>query len=221
MMPKMNTVNGSGLIKIAQAALTQSKLISGITSLTKLDNSDQVTLKDVLMSASIKEGALSVKPFDVKFGEYKTNISGSTNLDGSINYLLKMNVPAGKLGSQLQGFINKNTGANNSTSEIPVTIALGGNYKDPKTSLLMEEQKQQVTQAVTAVAEEKGKQAVQGILEGEKPKDVLNNILNPKKDTTKAAAGAPADSTKTDVKQEAQKALENKLQNLLKKKKNN
>jgi hypothetical protein len=34
-------------------------------------------------------------------------------------------------------------------------------------------------------------------------------------------AGAPADSTKTDVKQETQKALENKLQNLLKKKKNN
>lgn len=220
MMPKMNTVNGSGLIKIAQAALTQSKLVSGITSLTKLDNSDQVTLKDVLMSAAIKDGELSVKPFDVKFGEYKTNISGSTNLDGSINYQLKMNVPAGKLGSQLQGFINKNTGANNSTSEIPVTIGLSGNYKDPKTSLLMEEQKQQVTQAVTAVAEEKSKQAVQGILEGEKPKDVLNNILNPKKDTTKAT-GAPADSTKTDVKQEAQKALENKLQNLLKKKKNN
>jgi phosphatidate phosphatase PAH1 len=217
----MNTVNGRGLIKVAQAALTQSKLVSGITSLTKLDNSDQVTLKDVLMSAAIKDGELSVKPFDVKFGEYKTNISGSTSLDGSINYLLKMNVPAGKLGSQLQGFINKNTGTNNSTSEIPVTIALGGNYKDPKTSLLMDEQKQQVTQAVTAVAEEKSKQAVQGILEGEKPKDVLNNILNPKKDTTNAAVGAPADSTKTDLKQETQKALENKLQNLLKKKKNN
>jgi hypothetical protein len=221
MMPKMNTVNGAGLIKVAQAALTQSKLVSGITSLTKLDNSDQVTLKDVLMSAAIKDGALSVKPFDVKFGEYKTNISGSTGLDGSINYLLKMNVPAGKLGSQLQGFINKNTGSNNSTSEIPVTIALGGNYNDPKTSLLMEEQKQQVTEAVTAVAEEKGKQAVQGILEGEKPKDVLNNILKPKSDTSKVASGAPADTTKTDVKQEAQKALENKLQNLLKKKKNN
>jgi uncharacterized protein involved in outer membrane biogenesis len=221
MMPKMNTVNGSGLIKVAQAALTQSKLVSGITSLTKLDNSDQVTLKDVLMSAAIKDGALTVKPFDVKFGEYKTNISGSTGLDGSINYLLKMNIPAGKLGSQLQGFINKNTGSNNSTSEIPVTIALGGNYNDPKTSLLMEEQKQQVTEAVTAVAEEKGKQVVQGILEGEKPKDVLNNILKPKSDTSKVASGAPADTTKTDVKQEAQKALENKLQNLLKKKKNN
>jgi len=220
MMPKMNTVNGSGLLKIAQATLTQSKLVAGITSLTKLDNADQVTLKNVLMSATIKDGQLSVKPFDVKFGNYVTNISGSTNLDGSINYLLKMNVPAGKLGSQLQGFINKNTGANNPTTEIPVTIALGGNYKDPKTSLLMDEQKQQVTDAVTAVAEEKGRQAVQDILEGGKPKDILNNILNPKKDST-AVDGTPKDSTKTDVKQDAQKVLEDKLQNLLKKKKKN
>jgi len=221
MMPKMNTVNGSGLLKIAQAALTQSKLVAGITSLTKLDNADQVTLKNVVMSATIKDGQLSVKPFDVKFGNYVTNISGSTNLDGSINYLLKMNVPAGKLGSQLQGFINKNTGANNPTSEIPVTIALRGNYKDPKTTLLMDEQKQQVTDAVTALAEEKGKQAAQDILEGGKPKDVLNNILKPKKDSTITTPETPKDSTKSDVKQDAQKVLEDKLQNLLKKKKKN
>ena len=221
MMPKMNTVNGNGLLKIAQAALTQSKLVAGITSLTKLDNADQVTLKNVVMSATIKDGQLSVKPFDVKFGNYVTNISGSTNLDGSINYLLKMNVPAGKLGSQLQGFINKNTGANNPTSEIPVTIALRGNYKDPKTTLLMDEQKQQVTDAVTALAEEKGKQAAQDILEGGKPKDVLNNILKPKKDSTITTPETPKDSTKSDVKQDAQKVLEDKLQNLLKKKKKN
>src|SRR6185369_14561132 len=41
MMPKMNTVNGNGLIKIAEASITQSKLVSGVTSLTKLDNTDQ------------------------------------------------------------------------------------------------------------------------------------------------------------------------------------
>lgn len=221
MMPKMNTVNGSGLLKIAQAALTQSKLVSGVTSLTKLDDADQVTLKNVLMSAAIKDGQLSVKPFDVKFGNYVTNVSGSTNLDGSINYLLKMNVPAGKLGAQLQGFINKNAGTNNPTNEIPVTIALGGNYKDPKTSLLMDEQKQQVTQAVTAAAEEKGKQALEQVLDGGKPKDVLNNILKPKKDSTAKAGETSKDSTKTDIKQEAQKVLEDKLQNLLKKKKKN
>ncbi len=218
MMPKMNTINAGGLIKIAQAALTQSKLISSVTSLTKLDDANNVTLKDVLMSATIREGRLSVKPFDVKFGNYVTNISGSTGLDGSIAYQLKMNVPAGKLGAQMQGFINQYAGTTNPTSEIPVTIGLGGTYNDPKPTLLMQEQKQQAKEAVTAVAEEKGKQAAQDILAGKKPEEAINSLF--KKDTTKTATTAK-DSTKTDLKQETQKVLEDKLQNLLKKKKKN
>ncbi|HEX8060005.1 MAG TPA: AsmA-like C-terminal region-containing protein, partial [Cyclobacteriaceae bacterium] len=117
MMPKMGTVNGAGLIKVAQASLSQSKLVSGITSLTKLDNTDNVTLKDVLMSASITNGRLSVKPFDVKFGSYATNVAGSTGLDGTINYTLKMNVPAGKLGSQLQSYASQLTGNTNPSKD--------------------------------------------------------------------------------------------------------
>lgn len=224
MSPKMNTVNGAGLIKIAQAALTQSKLVAGVTSLTKLENSEQVTLKDVLMSASINDGRLNVKPFDVKFGNYVTNIAGSTGMDGSINYTLKMNVPAGMLGSQLQGFINQNTGAKNSTSEIPVTIAVGGTYNDPKTSLVTQEQKEQVKEAVTNVAEEKGQQAIEGALKGDKPEAIIGNILGTKKDTSKVKKDSTqikADSTKTDLKQETEKVLQDKLQNLLKKKKKN
>lgn len=224
MSPKMNTVDAKGIIKIAQAALNQSKLVSGITSLTKLENTEQVTLKDVLMSATISDGQFSVKPFDVKFGDYVTNISGSTGVDGSINYLLKMNVPAGKLGSQLQGFINQNTGAKNSTSEIPVSIALGGTFKDPKTSLLTQEQTEQVKEAITNVGKEKGQQAIESVLKGDKPKDIIGNILGTKKDTSniqKDSTQIKKDSTKTDLKQETQKVLENKLQNLLKKKKKN
>ncbi|HCW06167.1 MAG TPA: hypothetical protein DGG95_02250, partial [Cytophagales bacterium] len=86
MMPKLSTVNGSGLIKIAEAAVTQSKLVSGITSLTNLKDADKVTLKNVLMSAAIKDGKLEVQPFNVKFGNYATTVSGSTSLDGGINY---------------------------------------------------------------------------------------------------------------------------------------
>jgi len=223
MSPLMNTINAAGLIKIAQAALTQSTLVAGITSLTNLDNIEQVTLKDVIMSASINDGKLSVKPFDVKFGDYVTNISGSTGLDGSISYLLKMNVPAGKLGSQLQGFINENTGAKNSTSEIPISIALGGSYKDPKATLLTQDQTEQVKEALTNVAEEKGQQAIEGALKGDKPEDIIGGLFGSKKDTTKIKGDTTQlkqDTTKTDLKQETQKVLQDKLQNLLKKKKN-
>jgi len=223
MLPKMGTINAAGLVKVVQAALSQSKLVSGITSLTKLDNIEQVTLKDVLMSVTINDGRLNVKPFDVKFGDYVTNVSGSTSLDGTINYLLKMTVPAGKLGSQLQGFINQNTGSKSSTAEIPVSIALGGSYKDPKATLLTQEQTEQVKEALTNVAEEKGQKAIEGALKGDKPEDIIGGLFGTKKDTTRTKGDSSVvkqDTTKTDLKQETQKVLQDKLQNLLKKKKN-
>ncbi|HZY79166.1 MAG TPA: AsmA-like C-terminal region-containing protein [Cyclobacteriaceae bacterium] len=221
MMPKMGTVNGAGLIKIAQASLAESKLISGVTSLTKLEDTDKVTLKDVLMSATIDNGRLNVKPFDVKFGSYATNVAGSTGLDGTIAYTLKMNVPAGKIGTQLQGYANQITGGTNVSKDIPVTIGVGGTYKDPKTQLVMTEQKaavkeavkEEVKQTTEAVKEEvkqevqeKTQQAIQEAVKGTDPKDIIKNVLKP--DSVK-------DSTKTT------QQLQNKLNNLLKKKKNN
>lgn len=222
MMPNLATVSGAGLIKIAQAALSQSKLVSGVTAITKLNDTDQVTLKDVIMSATIQNGKLSVKPFDVKFGKYTTNIAGSTNLDGTIDYVLKMNVPAGAFGAQYQGLLAGLTGnANaNPNQDIPVSIGIGGTYNNPQSKLLMTEQKQQVQQAkeavkeevketVTQVVEEKKEQLVKDLTEGQKPKDVINNLLKP--DTTRN------DSTK----QKPVEQLQNKLNNLLRKKKNN
>jgi hypothetical protein len=213
MMPKFNTVTGAGLIKIAQASLTKSNLVSGITSLTKLNNTDNVSLRDVLMSATITDGRLSVKPFNVKFGDYVTTISGSSGLDKSIDYTLKMMVPAGQLGSQFQGFLNQATGSQNSTSEIPVTIGLTGLFSAPKATLLMQEQKQQVKDAVTNVAVDKGKEVLKDVIKDTPAKDLVNGILGAgaKKDSTKA------DTTKADPVKEA---LQNKLNKFFRKKNN-
>jgi len=157
-----------------------------------------------------------VKPFDAKFGSYKTTIAGSTGLDGSIDYSLKMNVPAGKLGAQYQAFINQYTGAANSTTEIPVTIGLGGTFSNPKTNLVTQEQKQQAKEAVTKAAEQKGKQELEKVVKGTEAEEAVNALLGLKKgdstkgmDTTKTAK--PADPVN--------QALQNKLQDLLKKKK--
>lgn len=221
MMPNLATVNGAGLLKIAQAALTQSKLVAGITSLTKLDNSENVTLKDVLMSASIDNGRLSVKPFDVKFGNYTTTVAGSTGLDGGIDYTLKMNVPAGKLGSQLQGFLGQYSGNTNPSSDIPITIGLGGNYNDPKMKLLMEEQKQQVKQAITNVVQEKSKEALQEVVKGTDPKDIVGSLLKVNKPDSAQTTETPQQPDTTKKVAPVEQLLQNKLNSLLKKKKKN
>jgi len=210
MMPNLKTVSGAGLVKIAQAALKDSKLVSGITSLTKLDNSNEVTMKDVLMSASIKDGRLNVQPFDVSFGSYKTTVAGSTGIDGSIDYKLKMDVPAGQLGSQFNSFVSSYTGGKNDpNAPIPVTIGLGGSFLSPAPKLLMDEQKQQAKDAATtAVKQEATKQ-------GEK---LLGDLLGkPKADSTKT----DSTKTKTNPTEQLKKDATQQIQNLLKKKKKN
>lgn len=215
--PNLTTVNGDGLVNIAQASLKDSKLLSGITSLTKLDNTDEVTMKDVLMSTSIRDGRLSVKPFDVKFGSYKTTVAGSTGIDGSIDYNLKMDVPAGQLGSQLNSFVNKYSGTKTDpNAPIPVTIGLGGTVTKPVPKLLANEQTQQVKDAAKeAVKQEATKKA----------ESLVNDLLNkkdPKKDAKTDTTKAKSDTTKAKSKSSTEKAKDeavNKIQDLLKKKK--
>jgi hypothetical protein len=221
MMPNMATVNGAGLIKIAQAALKDSKLVSGVTSLTKLDNTSNVTMKDVLMSASIKDGRLSVKPFDVTFGSYKTTVAGSSGLDGSIDYTLKMNVPANKLSSQFTSLTNKYTSAGADPNKpVPVTIGVGGTFTDPKSTLLMDEQKEQVKEAATAAAKQEAAKKATELAKGTEAEKVVSSILG----GDKKATGTDSTKTTTVTKEEAAKKVQEeatkKIQSLLKKKKN-
>jgi uncharacterized protein involved in outer membrane biogenesis len=218
MMPNMATIDGAGTVKIAQASLKESKLISGVTSLTSLTDTNNVTLKDVNMSVTIEDGKLTVKPFDVKFGAYTTNVSGSTGVDGSIAYTLKMNVPSSLLGGQLQNLASQFTGST-PPKEIPLTIAVGGTYKDPKPTLVLTEQKQavkeevkqqteQVKEEVKETVEKKTQEAVEEAVKGTDPKDIVDKVLKP-------------DSTKKDSTNTATQQLQNKLNTLLKKKKTN
>lgn len=224
MMPNMSTVDGAGLIKIAQATVQESKLISGITSLTKLDDTDNVTLKDVLMSATIQDGRLSVKPFDINMGNYKTTVTGSTLLDGTIDYNLKMDVPAGKLGTQFNSLVSKYAGQKaDPNSTIPITIALGGKFNDPKPTLTMDsEQSAQVKEAVKEAAKEEGTKAIEKAVKGTEAEKIVKDILgtSKSKDTVQAAdtTGKPA-TTQEAVKQKVEEEAKQKIQNLLKRKK--
>jgi hypothetical protein len=215
MMPNVATVNGSGIIKIAQAALKESKILNGITSLTKLEDTNEVTLNDVLMSATIDKGKLNVKPFDAKVGNYKAKIGGSTGMDGTLDYTVKMDVPAGKLGTQFNSLVSQYTGGKNDpNSNIPLTLGIGQTFNDPSVKLISKEQKEQVTDAVTNAAKEEGTKAVKDAVKGTEAEKVLDKVLG-KSDTAKT------DTTKTkpQVTEKNVEAAKDAIKGLLKKKK--
>src|SRR5690606_16008340 len=106
MMPVLSSLDGNGLIKVAEAALRDSKIIQGITSLTKLNDTNTINFKNLNISAQIIDGMLQLKPFDVRLWGYEANVQGSSGFDGSLNYLINMNVPVEKLGSQASSLVS-------------------------------------------------------------------------------------------------------------------
>ena len=136
MMPDYSTLVGQGLIELANAAVRDSKIISGITNLTQLKDTDEVTLKDVVLNAEIKNGRIYVDPFDFSLGNIQSTVYGSNGVDGSLDYIVNMAIPAGQIGQTINQAIASLSGSNQPVSStVKVNFKVGGTYNDPKIAI--------------------------------------------------------------------------------------
>jgi len=88
MMPVINSINGSGVIKSTEITLLESKTFDQMKEVLKLSNVSN-TFKDINISFKISDGRVYVSPFDVKTGNIKMNIGGDQGLDQTLNYIVK------------------------------------------------------------------------------------------------------------------------------------
>jgi len=197
MMPDYSTLTGGGLIQILQASLGESDLMAGLSSVTKLAKVSTATLDRIKMQAEIKDGRLFIKPFDVKLGDYQTTIAGSTGIDGTVDYLLKMNVPAGQVGTQLNSLVSSLTGSSQKLAgdNLILNIGMGGLFSKPEFALRSissaEDKtiKTVVTATVEAKVQEKKEEAKKEIdSKVAVAKDSANQVLAAQKDLLKAKA---------------------------------
>ncbi|MGW8121775.1 hypothetical protein ACV07N_03875 [Roseivirga echinicomitans] len=233
MMPDYSSLSGSGVLQILQASLDQdSKIITGLASLTNLKKLSTSTMERIKMSAEIKEGRLFVKPFDVKLGDYKTTIAGSTGIDGSIDYSLGMDVQAGEIGAQLNSLVSQITGSSAATSStVRLNIGMSGTYAKPDFSLKSvgagdgTNVKNAVSASVTAKVDQ-AKDSANVVLDAKKSelKSKADSLLKSQTDSValKLAGKLGIKKDSTDQKlEEAKKKAESVLKGLLKKKKGN
>jgi uncharacterized protein involved in outer membrane biogenesis len=239
--PVYESLNGGGLIQIAEAFMKESKLVSGVAGFMKTDvKSGQLSLKDVIMKTSLENGRAYVAPFDVELGNQKANLSGSIGADGSLDYHVITEVDAGVVGQQVNQLLAglKGQDASAVNSKIKLNFDVGGTYDNPKIILAgttnadgttttlkqqaQEEVKQEAKQQVDAVKqeaevklqEETDKLIKQGEEEIQPQLDTLKKQVNESlKEGTKEILGEDMDSTTNEVKKS--------LQNMFKKKKSN
>ncbi|XOV92508.1 MAG: AsmA-like C-terminal region-containing protein [Bacteroidota bacterium] len=218
MMPIYEDMVGAGLVNIAQASLSNVKVLSAVSSVTKLNQDDgQVTIKDIIMSTEIKGGRLHVQPFDIKFGGRSATVSGSTGLDGSLQYAMMMNVPSGQIGESLNSTISSLTGMNNLVSNsLDLTLGITGGYNDPKVKLLSAKpagsggsdaslKSALKTQATDEIA--KQKEVVTQKVEA--AKDSAKVVVDQKVTEVKEEAKEKIDETKQEVEDKAKDAVKN------------
>jgi len=149
MMPVYKTVNGSGKVLIADGELKDSKTFSSVAKLTGMKNMMPMKMKDVAVKFKIVNGNMEVEPFDVVAGGAKMNVSGKQSLEGNLDYLLKMDVPAGALGSAMNGALaSLGGGSSGNNQNIKFDLKVTGPYNDPKVGLAGSSAKEQAKDAI-------------------------------------------------------------------------
>lgn len=138
MSPDFNTMQGFGLVNVANAALNEVKLLSTVSGFSGgnglKDNDGTVSLKDVLLQTEIKDGRVFVKPFEMRLGGYKTAVEGSNSIVGDLDYTMSVKeVSTGAAGSALNSLASNTLGLNNAIStKIDINLGVGGTFTDPK-----------------------------------------------------------------------------------------
>ncbi|MDE0470734.1 MAG: hypothetical protein OXH57_02240 [Ekhidna sp.] len=145
MMPVTDAVNVDGRINIAKATLNTGNFITKLNSLAALKSGSSplggeksISLENTLIKIVIKEGRLSVEPFDLKVRGQEATVGGSNTLDGKLNYsMLIKEIPTGAVGNVLNSALSSLTGGKNLVSDkMDIALGIGGTYDDINVSLL-------------------------------------------------------------------------------------
>jgi len=209
--PDLKSLSGDLIGQLLSTTVNakNSTVLNSLTSNIKFLDMSKLNLNDLKMALTFDDGKVNVKPFDIKYQDIKVTVGGTHGFDQTMNYNLKLDVPAKYLGSEASAFLSKLSAADAAKLDnIPINAMITGNFSNPKIATDMKS-------AVNSLASQVVNQQKEKLTQ--KGTSALNDLINKNtkaKDTTKAAATEK--ETKT---QEATKKASDLLNGLFKKKK--
>ncbi len=200
MTPDLKSISGDLLGQLLSTTINEknSTLLTALGNNLKFIDLKNLNLNDLKAQLAFDNGKVTVKPFNLKYKDIQATVGGEHGFDQSMNYAIKLNVPAKYLGTDINNLIAKLTPADAAkVDNIPVNALMSGNFKSPKITT-------DLKQATTALATKLVNQQKDKYID--KGKDALNNWLNgTKKDTAKTTA--PTKPKTNDVKEKAKDLL--------------
>lgn len=175
MYPVLNSLLGVGRLMSSSVELNNSKTFEKIGSLIKNDKFKVLNLNDLDVDFEVRNGRVYVKPFDIKIGQNKLNVSGDQGIDLTMNYNMKMTIPKSELGSGIGSAMD---GLTSMASQQGLTLGAGenvdvsflvtGTYLDPQVRPVFEKGgalKEQVQEEVKERVEQKVDEVKQDVKE--------------------------------------------------------
>ena len=125
--------NASGEIRSDHIEVQNIKAFEALATALKDDRLRNIEARDVKIAFTIRDGRVHTSPFDIKMGGVVMNLSGSTGLDSTIDYVANIKLPAKATGGVLSN----------------VKANIGGNFSSPKITLdIKEAAKEAATNAI-------------------------------------------------------------------------
>lgn len=157
MSPQLSTLTASGSLNTRNLNLSGVDIIDKIANATKREELKNITVKDLNVDFTIKDGRIATKPFDIKMGTTTLSLNGTTGLDQTIDYAGKLKLPEG---------------AAKGISTIDLKI--GGKFSSPKITIDTQSMAKQAASAATDKAlEAVGQKLGIDISNAEKQKEEL------------------------------------------------
>lgn len=190
LIPVWSSLNSQGSLDIPQAKFENFAPLNKVAETIKLSALNNPTLANLSGAFTIKDGRFHLNPTPMKLGQYQLTASGSNGIDKSLDYILKIQVPAAELkstaNSVISGLVKQDV--NLLTDEtVIVDVGVGGTFNDPSvkatSSEIVKGTADQLKKAAEAEAE-KQKQELQRQAE-EKAQQQKQELENKAKDKVK------------------------------------
>ncbi|RXR24012.1 AsmA-like C-terminal region-containing protein [Flavobacterium stagni] len=205
MTPDIKSLSGDLIGQLLSTTVnpSNSKLLNTLDDQLKFIDINKLNLNDLKAAVSFKDGKVVVKPFDIKYQDIKVTVNGSHGFDQSMNYGLKLDVPAKYLGNDANKLLAKLSPSDvNKLDNVPINANLTGSFSNPKVTT-------DIKTATTALANNIAKQQKDKLVG--KGKSALDQLIDR---NTK-----PGDTAKTKTKEDIKNKAGNLINGLFGKKK--
>lgn len=230
--PKLESVNGTGLIQTINAYMKSFMATHELANKLNIKSLENVKLQNTKSYFEIKNGALTINPFDVKIEDMSFNIGGTNSLDKNIDYIIHAKIPRAKF-DKIPGGQNLNNGINyisglakskgldiNAGEFINLDFLIKGPITKPNVKV---EYKGNEGNAIKSAVESKVNSVVQDAKtkandELNKAKMEAENKAKVAADSLKRLAEKKAKETSDEIKKKAEQELKNRLDSATQKK---